>query len=40
MTVTDFRGAEPNALVAMTIETARFWDLTLATYASIASLKP
>jgi hypothetical protein len=39
MTVTDFRAAEPNALVAMTIETARFWDLTLTTYGSIAGLR-
>jgi purine nucleosidase len=39
MTVTDFRAADPNALVAMTIETARFWDLTLTTYGTIAGLR-
>jgi len=47
MTVTDFRTAkpgaaapgadEPNALVGMTIDTARFWELTLGTYATIAA---
>jgi purine nucleosidase len=37
MTVTDFRTAEPNALVAMSIETARFWDLTLTAYAQVAN---
>jgi inosine-uridine nucleoside N-ribohydrolase len=35
MTVTDFRSGEPNTLVAMSIDTARFWDLALAAYAAI-----
>jgi len=37
MTVTDFRTAGPNSLVAMSIDTARFWDLTLAAYAQVAN---
>jgi purine nucleosidase len=36
MTVTDFSATGPNALAGMTIDTARFWDLTLGTYARIA----
>ncbi len=35
MTVTDFRAAGPNALVAMSIDTAAFWDLVLGTYAGL-----
>jgi purine nucleosidase len=37
MTVTDFRAQDHNALVAMTIETERFWELTLSTYAGLAA---
>lgn len=37
MTVTDFEADNPNALVAMTIDTERFWDLTLGTYANLAA---
>jgi purine nucleosidase len=37
MTVTDFRATGPNSLVAMTIDTTRFWDLTLAAYGNVAS---
>jgi purine nucleosidase len=36
MTVTDFRAPDPNALVATAIDTERFWELTLGTYASLA----
>jgi purine nucleosidase len=36
MTVTDFQATERNAEVAMVIDTARFWDLTLGTYARLA----
>jgi purine nucleosidase len=36
MTVTDFRTAEPNSLIAMNIDTTRFWDLTLAAYGRVA----
>ena len=36
MTVTDFAAGAPNALLGMTIDTARFWELTLGTYARIA----
>jgi inosine-uridine nucleoside N-ribohydrolase len=37
MTVTDFAASSHNALVATTIDTARFWDLTLGTYANLAA---
>ncbi|MBV9379135.1 MAG: nucleoside hydrolase [Streptosporangiaceae bacterium] len=37
MTVTDFAGAEPNALVAMEIDTGAFWDLVLGTYSQVAA---
>jgi purine nucleosidase len=37
MTVTDFQAQDLNALVAMTIDTERFWELTLGTYASLAA---
>jgi purine nucleosidase len=40
MTVTDFAEGEHNALVAMRIDTERFWDLTLATYARVAGSMP
>jgi purine nucleosidase len=41
MTVTDFRADDPNAdapntRVAMEIDTVRFWELTLGTYAGLA----
>jgi purine nucleosidase len=36
MTVTDFRGAGRNAQVAMVIDTATFWELTLGTYSRLA----
>jgi purine nucleosidase len=36
MTVTDFRAQSHNALVATTIDTERFWELTLGTYANLA----
>jgi purine nucleosidase len=35
MTVTDFRAPEPNALVAMTIDTSGFWEMTLGTWGRI-----
>ena len=37
MTVTDFEASGHNALVAVTIDTERFWDLTLGTYANLAA---
>jgi purine nucleosidase len=37
MTVTDFEASSHNALVAVTIDTDRFWDLTLGTYANLAA---
>ena len=37
MTVTDFEATSHNALVATTIDTERFWELTLGTYASLAT---
>ncbi|HEX6523877.1 MAG TPA: nucleoside hydrolase [Streptosporangiaceae bacterium] len=37
MTVTDFEADDGNARVAMTIDTSRFWELTLGTYASLAA---
>jgi purine nucleosidase len=37
MTVTDFEASNHNALVAVTIDTERFWDLTLGTYANLAA---
>jgi purine nucleosidase len=37
MTVTDFEADSHNALVATTIDTKRFWELTLGTYASLAA---
>jgi len=37
MTVTDFAATGHNALVAMTIDTEQFWDLTLGTYANLAA---
>jgi purine nucleosidase len=37
MTVTDFRAGDGNARVAMTIDTARFWEVTLSTYARLAA---
>jgi purine nucleosidase len=36
MTVTDFKATSHNAKVAMTIDTDRFWDLTLGTYTRLA----
>jgi purine nucleosidase len=36
MTVTDFAASSHNALIATTIDTMGFWDLTLGTYASLA----
>jgi inosine-uridine nucleoside N-ribohydrolase len=42
MTVTDFELGEPgygNALVAMDIDVDGFWQLTLGTYARVASLR-
>lgn len=35
MTVVDFSSAEPNALVPVRLDTQKFWDYTLATYARI-----
>jgi hypothetical protein len=35
--VTDFRAQDHNALVAMTIDTEPFWELTLGTYAGLAA---
>lgn len=42
MTVTDFRSQSPNTLVAMSIDTAGFWDLVLDAYARVpaASASP
>jgi len=37
MTVTDFQARTHNALVATTIDTRRFWELTLGTYANLAA---
>jgi purine nucleosidase len=37
MTVTDFQAQEPNALMATAIDTERFWELTLGTYAGLAA---
>jgi purine nucleosidase len=37
MTVTDFGTRDPNALMATTIDTGRFWELTLGTYAGLAA---
>jgi purine nucleosidase len=37
MTVTDFRAGDGNARVAMTIDTTRFWEVTLTTYARLAA---
>jgi purine nucleosidase len=37
MTVTDFHAESRNALVAMSIDTERFWELTLRTYANLAA---
>jgi purine nucleosidase len=37
MTVTDFEASDPNALIATTIDTERFWELVLGTYASLAA---
>jgi purine nucleosidase len=37
MTVTDFEAADHNVLVATSIDVARFWDLTLSTYADLAA---
>jgi purine nucleosidase len=36
MTVTDFAGAEPNALVATAIDVRGFWDLVLDSYHRVA----
>jgi len=36
MTVTSFGAAGPNALVALSIDTGRFWDLVLGTFAQVA----
>jgi purine nucleosidase len=36
MTVTSFRAADPNALVALSIDTGRFWDLVLGAFARLA----
>lgn len=35
MTVTDFEASDPNALVAMSIDTGGFWDLVLGAYARL-----
>ena len=37
MTVTDFAGAEPNALVATAIDVRGFWDLVLDSYHRVAA---
>ncbi len=37
MTVTDFEADDRNAQVAMAIDTVRFWELTLGTYARLAA---
>jgi purine nucleosidase len=37
MTVTDFEAGGGNALVAMEIDVAAFWELTLGTYARVSS---
>jgi purine nucleosidase len=37
MTVTDFEAGGGNALVAMEIDVAAFWELTLETYARVSS---
>jgi len=37
MTVTDFEAGEHNARVAMTIDTARFWETTFDAYARVAA---
>jgi len=39
MTVTDFDSGEPNALVAMELDTAGFWSLVLETYARVAAAR-
>jgi purine nucleosidase len=40
MTVTDFRAASHNALVAMTIDLDRFWEVTLGAYGRVAETMP
>lgn len=40
MTVTDFAAAEPNALVAESVDAAGFWDLVLAAYARLPAARP
>ncbi|MBO0777153.1 MAG: nucleoside hydrolase, partial [Actinobacteria bacterium] len=35
MTVTTFGAADPNALVALSIDTTAFWDLVLAAFARV-----
>ncbi len=36
MTVTSFRAADPNALVALSIDTGGFWELVVGTFARVA----
>jgi len=38
MTVTGFGASDPNAMVAMDIDVPRFWEVTLGTYARIATV--
>jgi purine nucleosidase len=40
MTVTDFRAADPNALVAMSIDAAGFWDVVLGAFAVAGPAQP
>jgi inosine-uridine nucleoside N-ribohydrolase len=40
MTVTDFAAADPNALVAMSLDVAAFWDRVLAAYERVAAAIP
>jgi inosine-uridine nucleoside N-ribohydrolase len=39
MTVTDFRTADPNALVALTVDVGGFWDLVLGAYARLPAAR-
>jgi purine nucleosidase len=40
MTVTDFRSPDPNALVAMSVDTAGFWDRVLRAFARVPAARP